>query len=438
MSCNDENASLLDEGQTGSICPDVEQTRSIYNNDTRNVFKIQILVILLITLVTYFGIDTLTYSRNEWLQSKVHSDMFTNQNLTVSKICGKLNHSEPNYKKLARVQEVTAKWQMYNTIASKGVIIFTAFIYTAYTDCFGRRFLFILSSFSLFIHHFLTSLIIYFDADPLYLVGTEFLYGLTGSSYAFTAAYYSYIADLTKAGKERSMALFLAEAAYSIGGTIGTFSVGFYIKSTNFFFPSLTAACVQLTILLVCIFTIKESLPPGVRISPPPFCRVIKRSTAFFTSSEFKDRRYKFIMLLFAFAFADMTVTHRKSMESLYQLGMPFCWNSSQIAIFATARSLGENIIGLGSMKLLQKCVTDVSISLLGAVTEAASLVIEGLATNSTAMYLGEKYFLNFTHFSNAPVQEHFGLLGCVHNPQNKHTRFPFNILYTDACVRLV
>ena len=372
----DENKPLLDVLKHPEQCASSTWT------------KCRISVVLIFTVLNYIGIYFYYYPRNEWLQNKIQREIFPNQTLSLDKVCGVVNQSDPNYDKHAKVQQVAARWQMYLTIGSKGICVFSTFIYTAYTDCFGRRFLFILSSFSMFVLSSLIAAIIYFDAHLIYIVGAETLYGLFGSHYGFEAASFIYIADLTSPGTQRSISMFLLAASKTLGEAIGAFTVGFYIQSTEYFYPVLTSASLLLFLFILVSFAIPESLKKDRRIPRPSVLELLKRPFAFYTSSDFKHSRCSFLLLLFAFAFADMTVTHRKSMETLYQLGLPFCWNPVKIGLFATAVCLGQNVLGFGFLKLVQQWLSDVSISLLGALTNAGSFIIEGLASTSLVLYL--------------------------------------------------
>ena len=350
--------------------------------------KCRISVILIFTALNYIGINFYSYPRNEWLQNKIQGELFPNQTISLDKVCGEVNKSDPNYDKHAKVQQIAARWQMYQIIGGKSVCVFSTFIYTAYTDCFGRRFLFILSSFSMFVHSSSIAAIIYFDAHPVYLVAAETLYGLLGYSYSFEAAAYSYIADLTSPGTQRSISMFLLASSHTFGEAIGAFAVGFYIKSLRYFYPVLTSASMLLVLLILVIFTIPESLSKEKRVSRPSVLGIIKIPFTFYTSNDFKHFRCSFLLLLFAFAFADMTVAHRKTMETLYQLGLPFCWNPVKIGLFARAVCLGQNVLGFGFLKLAQQWLSDVKISLFGALTNAGSFIIEGMASTSLVLYL--------------------------------------------------
>ena len=372
----DEREPLIDISKHGEKSQDSTRT------------KCRISIVLIFTVLNYIGVYFYYYPRNEWLQNKVQRDIFSDQTVSIDKVCGEVNQSAPNYHKHAKVQQIAARWQIYLTIGSKCVCLFSTFIYTAYTDCFGRRFLFIVSSFSMFVNSSLIAAIIYFDAHLIYLVVVEIVYGLMGSHYGFEAAAYSYIADLTIPGAQRSTSMFLLAASATLGEAIGAFTVGFYTQSLGYFYPALTSGSLQLFLLFLVILTIPESLIKERRISRPSIFHVLKRPFAFYTSRDFKNFRCAFLLLLVAFAFADMTVTHRKTTETLYQLGLPFCWNPVKIGLFATAVCLGENVLGFGFIRMAQKCLSDVTISLLSSLTNAGSLVIEGLASTSLVLYL--------------------------------------------------
>ena len=60
--------------------------------------------------------------------------------------------------------------------------MFTVFKRTAYTDTFGRRILFILTSFSLFLLKSSIKVILHFDAYPINLVGAELLSEIFGAN----------------------------------------------------------------------------------------------------------------------------------------------------------------------------------------------------------------------------------------------------------------
>lgn len=360
---------------------DVKQTLS-----TRKVVKLCIVLSML--ALNIFGSEFYVYSRNEWLWNKEQRDFFPNESVSVGKSCGEVNHSDPNYDKHAKVQDATARWHMYMSVGSKSISLFTTFIYTAYTDYYGRRFLFILTSFGMFINNASTALVIHFDANPVYLVVAEILYGLSGTMFGFHAAAYSLIADVTSPGAQRSTGIFLVATSIVLGKALGTLTAGFYIEYSGYFYPALTSAALLLLLFILSVSVIPETLSEEGRIIRPSFIFIIKRPFAFYTSSGFRQVRCSFLLLLFAFALMDMTSSHRRQFETLYQLGRPFCWKPTQIAVFATAVSLGENVIGVGFIKLLHRYVTDVTISLLGTVTNAVSLTVESLATNSLLMYI--------------------------------------------------
>ena len=379
----------------GTVNEDPLSPTMAYKNTGQQVqsrwLPYRILCILFVTGCSYFSIWMSGYACTEWMQDKAKRQVFPNgSNLLNLSKCGAVNKSDPVFKDHQRVQQITAKWQMYNTMAVKGVSLFTTVVFAVYTDVFGRRFMFILSTFSVFTNFVLIALVMYFDMGFEYLVGANAIYGVSGTSYGLLSVSYSAIADMTPDKQERSFGIFLLDISVGISGTLGTLAVGYYIHQYGFVYPAFTATGIQALVIFVTIFFIKESLHVKDRIKAPPIKQIFLKPFVFYSSSDFKGSRSLFVTLLFAFVFTDMTGVHRKTMETLYQLAEPFCWSSSRIGVYSTIFAFCENVFGVASFKLLQKKMSDISIAMVSEITNASSFIVEGLATKSLTLYLGK------------------------------------------------
>ncbi|XP_045187695.2 proton-coupled folate transporter-like [Mercenaria mercenaria] len=342
---------------------------------------------LTVSFLSYMAIWINTYATSEWIQHRIKVQMFENETLTdTSSSCN--NHSNPDYAKLEKVQQETARWQMYLTMTIKSIALVTTFFYTVYTDLIGRKFLFILSCFSITLYFFLSSLVILFDLHFIFLLLASVIYALTGTSYGLLAVGYSYIADITLVGKQRAMAFFAMDVSISVSGTIGALVSGYYIEAMGFIYPSFTSAAIAFLGLLVAIFCVPESMKDNKKIQRPPLKQSILRPFEFYVSKKFKGSRLLYIMLLFAFIFADMTGVHRKTIEALYQLGMPFCWSPSKIGIFATLNATSANVLGTLFLKGFQYCISNIVIALISITTSAGAFVLEALASTDIMLYL--------------------------------------------------
>ncbi|XP_045187694.2 proton-coupled folate transporter-like isoform X2 [Mercenaria mercenaria] len=339
---------------------------------------------LSVNFLIYLAGTIQVYACNEWIQNRVKVTIFGNETIeTNSAACS--NHSDPAYSKLTHVQQETSKWQMYNAIALKAAS-FPAYILVLYTDVFGRRFLFILSSFGNALYFFLSGFIMRFELNFTYLILANVLYGLTGVG--LYAASYSYVADVTSPGKERSFSVFLLDTSLPVAGVVGAFVSGYFIEASGFIYPTFTATGIAVIGTFVAIFGIPESLEKKDRIRNPKIFESFIRPFSFYFSKRFNGSRLLFIMLFFAYIFADISVVHRKTMEALYQLGMPFCWSPSKIGLFATFLGLGANVFGVAFLKTFQRYMSDITIAIISTCVTAGSFVLEALASTDTMLYL--------------------------------------------------
>ena len=340
------------------------------------------------------------YSVNDWVQHRVKTLMYPNETLQSYGACS--NHTDPDYDKLARVQRETSRWLMYNTIALKTASPIVAFVCTIFTDIYGRKFLFIYAYFGQVLYYLLAALIVFFNMDFIYLVIANIIYGLTGVG--LLAVTYSHIADITQSGNERALATTLVSIATYIPGTIGSLSTGLFIEKYGFALPAFTAAGISLISFLIACCLIQETVtkPAKGARKRPRLTAIIRDPFAFYFSKTFKGSRRLYLLLLFAFVFADMSTEHRKTMENLYLLGMPFCWKPFKIGLFAAAISTSANFVGFAALNLMQRKLLNPTIAIMSSSVTLLSFVMEAFARADVVLYLGKQYFFLFT--SSSPL----------------------------------
>ena len=87
----------------------------------RSLF-VRVCVVNMVVAASYFAIWMMTYAVSEWMQHRIKISMYPNGTFNKSiSVCGDSNRSDENYKRNERIQQETAKWQMYNTMATKSV-----------------------------------------------------------------------------------------------------------------------------------------------------------------------------------------------------------------------------------------------------------------------------------------------------------------------------
>jgi hypothetical protein len=81
---------------------------------------------------------------------------------------------------------------------------------------------------------------------------------------------------------------------------------------------------------------------PATKISPLQY---VKNVFEFYVSPELAGKRWKYIICIMVFSFSILSFFGRISVETLYQLSTPFCWNSVHIGWFAALRIKAERLL---------------------------------------------------------------------------------------------
>ena len=368
--------------------PENQDNARINNSATRRRF-------LLLCIVDGLFFQTITimgYLVNEWIQNTLKQEYFPRGEFPEKNFsaCENFSDSNPAYNLYVRVQKESSHWVMYNNIAQQTTGCVSNIILSCYTDSYGRRFLFILSTISVVIHVGIMCIVIYTKPSFVYMVVSFTIEGLLGSCFAFITASFLYVADIFPDKKTRVLAVTFVEAILLFTVMISGLVCGLLVDNLGFLIPALICLGMATASLVSAIFLIPETLALEHRSSPPSLIAALKRPFEFYASSAFSGRRLEYILLISAFAFGQIGMATRSSMETVYLLWMPFCWSPTRIGYYELARFGGQIFIGLGSVKLLQICLSNEIIAIVSTVFCFASYVVEGLASSEIVIYMGK------------------------------------------------
>ena len=366
--------------------------RTSKEDQNKNAFVKMVMGVFILYLVTFLmtlPANILDYIINEWTQFIVKKEYFINA--TISRVsCKTTNYSTEFNANLTIVQQESAKWLMLSSIANYIPGFFTSLVLTPMTDTYGRRFLLILTLFGIFVKNAFVCAIIYTNQQFGYMVAAFAFEGLTGSSFSFYSVCFSYIADYVTDKSKRMMCFvimeFLTMASIMVSGLIAA------VLINNFGFSVAALSCTTciLSSLVTAILFLPESLKSEDRIRPVSIIESLFRPLLFYTSKVFKGKRLLYILFLMAFGLAELIGLHRPSLETLYLLGMPFCFSPTWIGYFSFARHFSETIIGLGSVKFLQAYMTNEAIAILSTVSNILSYIVEALARSELMLFMGK------------------------------------------------
>ena len=331
------------------------------------------------------------YVINEYIHHRIKETMVTNTSSSLdTSSCSNINKSSEIYKNLTRVQQTAAQFVMYCNIAEYIPAFFSSLILSAYTDKYGRKFVIITCLVGYFLSRGLILWVIYTKQSLSFIVLAYVLEGCTGAFYTFFSSAFSAIADLFKDKKQRVLAVisieFTSMLAISVSGVLS----GVMVEDLGYTYTGVICVGLFSLPLILAIFLLPETLGKENRTNPDSIIGILKRPFEFYTSSTFKGKRLMFSVFVLAFGVAELSSLNRTSLETVYFLGTPFCWSPKKIGYFTSARHFGQGVIGLGSVKLMQKCWSNEFIAILSTVSGGASFIIEGLATTELMVYMGK------------------------------------------------
>lgn len=331
----------------------------------------------------------------QYVYAKIQTELFPEaENVTQTSPCV-VNTSSPEYEKQNQVQQKSAEWGMYYGLAAGIPAIFSNIIFGSSTDKYGRKFLFFLPCLGTFVRMGISVVGIYLNFDLKYHLIGYVAEGITGQMFTMLLVCFTYAADLTAAdGKLRSFAITTIELSIGIAVTIVSFSTGYFIQYTGFFYPMLSAGIMIAASFCIVLF-IPESFPEEKRNPADSVVDKLKTAYDLFFGVFNRGRRWMYNILMVILFLTLFTTFGRSSVEPLYQLDSPFCWSPEKLGYFGALKSALQQMIGMGMIRPMQIIMTDETIAILGCGSYAAAYILEGVATTDTFMYIGKTPLLS-------------------------------------------
>lgn len=297
-----------------------------------------------------------------------------------------INKSDPVYEEYTKEQQRTAVWMVYFTLSSSLPAIIGNLVWNSYSDIVGRRFAFCICVAGGFVRTAILTVVIYFKLNLAYIILGNVIDGASGSVMSLFAVLFSYVSDITRLGKQRTLFIIVFELVLGVTYTFVSIASGYLISVWGFFYPMLISCSMSLAAIVIVICLVPETHVPCNSHATSFFVTVLS-SVMFYIKSESKTKRCKYILLLMSFTFMSISSLNRATLEILYQLGEPFCWGSVKIGWFGAVKILVCSLFGIGTIKLLQRCFADDTSAVLCMGVGVISYIVEGLATTNFVMY---------------------------------------------------
>jgi MFS family permease len=340
-------------------------------------------------------------SFGQYVYIKLQNENFPGIRVNKTTAYCEVNTSSDNFRIQEDVQQKAAIWGIYFYMSGGFTSIIANFILGAYTDRFGRKFLFILPCVGTIVRTSMAIVGMHYDLPLYYYIAGYFLEGCTGQIFNIFQITYLYAADITENGKARSVGIVIVELAFGLGTVAPTLAVGFILEETGSFLIPFYISLGILVFTLFLIFLLPETYPKAIRNQRKYTSKFenLRDASDLFFSKKNAGRRWMYFTTILVFSFTVYNLFGRTAMEGLYLLNYPLCWNPTKIGVFGALRLALQQIIGMMSVKLFHICMNDEMIAIIGCVSYAASFFIEAYATNDLMMYLGKRLFTTYLAF---------------------------------------
>lgn len=330
-----------------------------------------------------------------------------------------VNKSSESFRERTIVQQTTAKWDMYKSIAEAVPAVITSSVLGSVSDRYGRRKALAVNLTLTFLGMLFTTIGVKCSFNIYFFVLFAAINNMAGGIYGALSIGFAYVSDITESGTSRSLFITLFEASIGIGMTVSGLVSGYIIEQFGFFYTSLCSCLLLFIAVVVAVFLLPESLTSTVgfiqstnvqspittatvrntetrgsdnRTNAPRrntctvICDTVKASFEFYFRSS--EKRLAYIVCITIFVLACFSRLGKARIEILYALNTPFCWSAVKIGHFTSISVASSMVVGIAVIKLLQRFFVEDTIAILSAISNASSCILEAFAFNDPTLFL--------------------------------------------------
>ncbi|XP_046575144.1 proton-coupled folate transporter-like [Haliotis rubra] len=315
-------------------------------------------------------------------------------NKTTADPCSPGADNSSDAKLEAKIQSKAADYTIFLIFTSTFPGILQTILLGSLSDRYGRKLSMLLP-----ISGLLSKLIVYvfvFELDlPLgYLFIGNAIEGFSGGFGTMLTAIFGCAADITPVGSKRGFRMAVIQAVMSLGSASGSLVAGIWTEEDNFKQPLYFLIALSSATLLFTIFIFPETrrdLPKGSLTVKEHF-KLLKRSIQFYTKDTPDKRRWKLIVSLMTFFTSFSVELIKATVLTLYLLATPFCWGKIQITGYTAARTIIDWICILGLTYFLLRRFSEVTIAIIGCVSNVLFLALLGCAQSSVLVIVAAAF----------------------------------------------
>ncbi|XP_042343340.1 proton-coupled folate transporter [Plectropomus leopardus] len=315
------------------------------------------------------------------------------------------NTSVPPDPLQTEVETMTAHWNLYISLGGFSVGLLVVPLLGSWSDLAGRRRVLILPNLGLALQAVVYLVVMYLKLPVVYFLVGRLLSGLSGDFNAILAGCFAYVADISDR-KSRTFRVAVLEACLGLSGMLASIIGGQWRRAKGYIDPFWLVLVTNLASALYAYLFVRESVLPDPSAKLLS-CRHHKAVWHLFStggsSSEAGGRLHICKLWLYTLCFFLVVTVHfgTRELYVLYELSSPLCWGPELIGYGSAAQHLAylSSLLGL---KLMQRCLEDSWVALVGLASNIIGLVVFSVADTTQLMFTG--YGLCFLFMAATPV----------------------------------
>ncbi|XP_046351260.2 solute carrier family 46 member 3-like [Haliotis rufescens] len=294
-----------------------------------------------------------------------------------------------------KAEQLQTTWSIRFTVTGCPISLVSTVIFSAYSDYFGRKVLFLIPMIGTLLNFVLTTAVIHWSLS-FYILFIGSVIGSICSTELFTIACFAYIADNTSPEGSRTTGLVVMGITQTLTNAALATGVGYYIQLEGYFLPCVTS----IAILLLAVLAVVVILPESKKTPSSSVLRkqkkkerklltplgAIKNVFGFYFTEGTVKTRIMFSILLLAMAFHKIA-SKTGSIGTLWEMTWPLCWSPEMMGYYGTGASIFSELIKIPLLKLYQCCFNDVLIAIWSNLAVVGANILKAFATNNFLMY---------------------------------------------------
>ncbi|XP_036380603.1 proton-coupled folate transporter [Megalops cyprinoides] len=331
----------------------------------------------------------------QYLWDRISTDL--GYNGTKSGGCG--NSSGPPDALEKEVETLTAHWSLYINLGGFLMGLFVVTLLGSWSDRVGRRPVLVLACVGLALQAGVYLTVMYLRLPVAWFLLGRLLSGVTGDFNAVLAACFAHAAD-TSSHRGRTFRVAVLEACLGVAGMLASIIGGKWRRAQGYINPFWLALACNLAAALYAYLFVPES------VTPEPSARLFSgehhRAVLRLYGPQSRGGRGARLWL-YALCFFLVVTVHfgSRDLYVLYELSAPLCWGPELVGYGSAAQHLSylSSLLGL---RVLQRCLDDSWVAILGLASNIAALLVISVASTTVLMFTG--YGLNFLSMASTPV----------------------------------